>query len=50
MTKQELIDFIKENIELSTEFGFPYESNSQTVGLKFRDEDECFTEITINID
>jgi hypothetical protein len=50
MTKQELIDFIKENIELSSDYLGDSCSNNQTVGLKFIGEDECFAEITIFID
>lgn len=48
--KEALKEFIRENLELVVNFEESFgRGNSQHVGIKFKDEDFCFTSVVIYV-
>lgn len=50
MDKAEILQFIKDNIEIVVEWGSQYpDSSNQTIGLSVKGDTECFTKATVII-
>jgi len=50
MDKEEIKEFIKDNLEITTDYGGMCEDSGQSVGLKFIGDTEPFTYISIYLD